>query len=223
MRPVGKHVAEILVQLTHLGLDPSRTELIGFSLGGQTVSYIARNYQMMTGTNISRITALEPSGPCFRRLSKQDRLDSSNADFVQVIHTNIDGFGMATPMGHVDFYVNGGEYQPSDINFYPCTTTCSHFRILTLWLSAMKNPNKFIGIKCNSVQEARDANCYDNSPLITNIMGFNVDTKNGGIFYISTDKMFPYYLGTKGLKKEYESWIRISDINSSNKTEIYAK
>ncbi|CAH0717607.1 unnamed protein product, partial [Brenthis ino] len=221
MRPVGKHVAEILVQLTHSGLDPAKTELLGFSLGGQTISYIAKNYQQMTGTNISRITALEPAGPCFRTLSSQERLDASNADFVQVLHTNIDGFGMATRMGHVDFYINGGEYQPSDINFYPCSTICSHFSILPLWLSVMKNPDKFIGIKCNNIQEARDAACYNNIPLVTNVMGDSVDINNHGIFYVSTDKAYPYYLGKKGLKQEYASWRRISDINSGNETEVF--
>ncbi|CAH2097361.1 unnamed protein product [Euphydryas editha] len=220
MRPVGKHVAEILVELTKAGLDPAKTELIGFSLGGQTVSYIARNYQNMAGKNISRITALEPAGPCFRTLSSQERLDASNADFVQVIHTNIDGYGMATRMGHVDFYVNGGEFQPADLNLFPCTSTCSHFRVLTLWLSSMKNPRKFIALKCNSIQEARDAACYKEHP-VTNVMGDSVNVNNHGIFYLSTSKMFPYYLGKNGLKPEYASWRRISDINEGNETEVY--
>lgn len=70
MRPVGRHVAEVLAQLTADGLDPSKLELIGFSLGGQTVSFIAKNFQQITGRNVSKITSLEPSGPCFRNLGK---------------------------------------------------------------------------------------------------------------------------------------------------------
>ncbi|XP_072948277.1 pancreatic lipase-related protein 2-like [Epargyreus clarus] len=220
MRPVGKHVAEVLVQLTRAGLNPSKLELLGFSLGGQTVSYIASNFQKLTGQNISRITALEPAGPCFRTLGVDDRLDASNADFVQVVHTNIDGFGMAAKMGHVDFYVNGGEYQPSDLNLFPCTTTCSHFRVLALWLSALKNPDKFVAIKCDSIQQARDALCYKDH-VETNVMGLNVDTKNHGIFYLSTSKGYPFYLGKKGLKAKYASWRHISDINESDDIEVY--
>ncbi|XP_034826452.1 phospholipase A1-like [Maniola hyperantus] len=220
MRPVGKHVAEVLVQLTRSGLDPCTTELLGFSLGGQTVSYIAKNYQQMTGRNISRISALEPAGPCFRTLSPKERLDASDADFVQVIHTNIDGYGMATRMGHVDFYVNGGEFQPTDLNFLPCSATCSHFRVLTYWLSAMKNPDQFIGIKCGSVQEARDAICY-NKALSINVMGIHVNVHNHGIFYLSTSKTYPYYLGKNGLKPEYVFWRQISQVNDGNQTEVY--
>lgn len=221
MRPVGKHVAEVLAELTKSGLDPSKLELLGFSLGGHTVSFIGRNFQQLTGRNISKITSLEPSGPCFRNLGPGDRLDASNADYVEVIHTNIDGFGMGARMGHVDFYINGGEYQPSDLNLYPCTTTCSHFRVLTIWLSALKNPRKFLAIKCNSIQQARDSNCYQNVPIVTNYLGLNVDRSKGGIFYLATDKNYPYYLGVKGLRPEYVYWRRITNVNDENNTEIY--
>lgn len=221
MRPVGKHVAEVLAQLTESGLDPSKTELLGFSLGGQTVSYIAKNYQQLTGRNISKITSLEPSGPCFRNLPPEDRLTASDADFVQVLHTNIDGFGMATQMGHVDFYINGGEFQPSDLTLYPCTITCSHFRVLSLWQSAVMNPNKFIAMQCDSVQQARDFACYDR-PLVTNVMGLNTDAKKPGIYFLSTSRDYPFYLGEKGLKKEYASWIgQANHVNDGNETEIF--
>lgn len=221
MRPVGKHVAEVLVQLTESGLDPRLLELVGFSLGGQTVSFIARNYQQMTGRNISTIVSLEPSGPCFRTLGAKDRLDASNADFVQVIHTNIDGFGMATPMGHVDLYVNGGEYQPSELALYPCTSTCSHFRVLALWLAALRYPNKFLAIRCENVQQARDANCYRNVPQVVNEMGLGIDRSKMGIFYLSTSKVPPYYLGNKGLREEFAYWRIASDVNEGNETVVY--
>ncbi|XP_063833645.1 pancreatic lipase-related protein 2-like isoform X1 [Ostrinia nubilalis] len=221
MRPVGKHVAEVLAQLTSFGLDPSNLELLGFSLGGQTISYIAKNFRTITGRNISKITALEPSGPCFRFLNSDDRLDASDADFVQVIHTNIDGYGMAIKMGHVDFYVNGGEYQPSELQLYPCVSTCSHFRVLPLWVSALKNPKHFIAVKCDSIQQARDAKCYDRRPFETNVMGLRVNTSNHGIFYLSTSKGYPFYLGRDGLNPEFASWKTITDVNDGDDTEIY--
>ena len=47
----------------------------------------------------------------------RDRLDSTDATFVDVIHSNgamkvVDGFGHVDPLGHVDFYPNGGWSQP---------------------------------------------------------------------------------------------------------------
>lgn len=212
MVPVGKHVAEVLVNLTNQGLDPKKLELLGFSLGCQTISYIAKNYQQMTGRNISKLTALSPAGPCFRNLGPEHRLSPTDADFVEVIHTNIDGFGMATRMGHIDFYVNGGEYQPSDLNMYPCTATCSHFRSLLLWESALKTPKGFIGLKCDSIQQARDMQCYDRKPLETNTMGLLTNRSMPGIYYLATSLFYPYYLKDHGLNKKYVPWMQISNL-----------
>ncbi|XP_013193869.2 lipase member H-B-like [Amyelois transitella] len=221
MRPVGKHVAEILAKLTRQGLDPSKLELTGFSLGCHTVSYIAKNFKQITGKTITKITALEPSGPCFRHLPPNDRLDHTDAEFVEVIHTNIDGFGMAVKMGHVDFYVNGGEFQPTDLLTLPCAATCSHFRVLPIWVSALNNPKSFIAIKCQSIQQARDSNCYNNTKLETNLLGPNVNKSNHGVFYLATSLDYPYYLGENGLKEEYAAWRRITDVNDGNETEVY--
>ena len=44
----------------------------------------------------------------FQDLDATKRLDAGDALFVDVIHTN----KTLTPMGHVDFYPNGGDVQP---------------------------------------------------------------------------------------------------------------
>lgn len=209
MRTVGKHAAEMLINLTQLGLDPKKIELVGLSLGGQTVSFIAKNYRLLSGMNISRITGLDPAGPCFRNLGPEDRLDQSDADFVDVVSTNIDGFGMAAPVGHVNFYVNGGEFQPGDVFWMPCNVFCSHLRSFTVWLAALQYPDSFIAMQCDSVQDARDKNCYDRVPRVTNTLGLDVDKSKEGIFYLATDNNFPYHLGKKGLKKENEFFMHL--------------
>lgn len=216
-RTVGKHAAEMLSNLTKEGLDPKKLELVGLSLGGQTVSFIGKKYRQLTGMNISRITGLDPAGPCFRNLGPEDRLDQTDADFVDTIYTNIDGFGMAAPVGHVNFYVNGGEYQPGDLFWMPCNVLCSHIRSFTIWIAALQNQDSFIAMKCSSVQEARLKNCYDKVPEITNVVGLKTDRSNEGIFFLATDNNFPYYLGKKGLKRENEYFSHLmKDIVESN-------
>lgn len=123
---------------------------------------------------------------------------------MDVIETNIDGYGMAAPVGHVNFYVNGGEFQPGDVLWVPCTGLCSHIRSFTLWIAALKNPDSFIAMKCDSVQDARNKNCFNRTPIVTNVVGLNTDRTKEGVFYLSTDNNYPYFLKEKGLKKKYE-------------------
>lgn len=61
----------------------------------------------MIGTQ-NRI-GLDPAGPGFEYVTLQsDRLDSTDAQFVDVIHTAVGTLGYAAPIGVVDFYPNGG-------------------------------------------------------------------------------------------------------------------
>ena len=67
---------------------------------------------------ISRITGLDPAGPYFEFTDPNVRLDQSDAQFVDVIHTDGQthiqlGLGLLQPLGHADFYPNGGLEQPS--------------------------------------------------------------------------------------------------------------
>lgn len=207
MRPVGLHAAEMLANLTALGLDPKTIECAGLSLGAHTCGYIAKHYQRITGNKISKIVGMDPAGPCFRNLVPADRLDKSDADQVVMIATNMDSLGMATPTGHVNFYVNGGEYQPGDlIHFTACFSLCSHARSFLLWVAALENPNKFIGMKCDSIQQARMHECYDREPFEINTLDVHTNMSNPGIFYLATQNLYPFYLGKKGLKKENQFW-----------------
>ena len=48
---------------------------------------------------------------------KKRKLDSTDARLVDVIHTDgsadfADGFGLLKPIGHIDFFPNGGKQQP---------------------------------------------------------------------------------------------------------------
>ncbi|XP_048487441.1 phospholipase A1 [Plutella xylostella] len=216
IRPIGHAIAEMLTNLTAHHMDLRKFEVIGISLGGQISSFIAKSYYQLTGNKIPRIVALDPAGPCFRNNDANNRLDDSDADFVVTINTNIDGYGMAAPVGHVNFYVNGGEYQPGDIYYLPCTIMCSHTRAYFIWLVSIGNPDAFIGIKCDSVQEARRHECFGKDPLITHTLSPDrVNASNPGIFYLATNTTWPYYLGKKGLTRDGDVYkTKVLDFNS---------
>ena len=87
-----------------------------------------------------RISGLDPAGPEFTNTPTFVRLDPTDAVFVDTMHTNGDplyklGAGTAQPMGHLDFYPNGGLDQPgcgivsSGFDFL----ACSHCRSYDLY------------------------------------------------------------------------------------------
>ena len=57
------------------------------------------------------VVALDPAGKYFEAAHPDARLDSRDAQFVDVIHTDSDGSGLEKPLGHLDFYPNGEEDQ----------------------------------------------------------------------------------------------------------------
>jgi len=73
--------------------------------------------------NTYLILGLDPAGPLFESQDARARLDSSDAVFVDVIHSNGEnliygGLGSWQPMGHVDFYPNGGRMQKGCTNLF---------------------------------------------------------------------------------------------------------
>lgn len=76
-----------------------------------------------------RISALDPAGPFFEYADGRVSVDKSDAEFVDVMHTNggellQSRFGMIRPCGHIDFYVNGGVFQPGCPNLLQITIGC---------------------------------------------------------------------------------------------------
>lgn len=125
---VGGYIGELVLWLHDTtGLAPSNVHAIGHSLGGEAISFISRLVQIghLTGNtkcnekgwNWFWKVALDPARPLFSQADKDNRIDPSDADFVDVFHTSTGLLGVGIATGDVDFYPNGGVKQPgcSDI------------------------------------------------------------------------------------------------------------
>ena len=119
-RLVGTQLGQLLRGLNeHANISYDNVHLIGFSLGAH-VAGLAGSY--LNGS-IYRITGLDPAGPLFETHDSKVRLDSTDAKFVDVIHSNgenliLGGLGAWEPMGDVDFYPNGGRIQKGCANLF---------------------------------------------------------------------------------------------------------
>ncbi|XP_015114960.1 phospholipase A1 member A [Diachasma alloeum] len=107
LRPVARCLAQTLTTLRKMGLPILRTTCVGHSLGAHLCGMMA-NFLFF---RMHKIIGLDPARPLVRP-GLVNRLDSGDADFVEVIHTNAGYYGEIGRVGHVDFCVNGGRVQP---------------------------------------------------------------------------------------------------------------
>lgn len=109
---IGLNIAQFICNMS-LTLNISLLDLhvVGHSLGGQVAGHTGSSTQKICG-KLGRITALDPAGPLYQDVAIANRLDKSDAKFVDVIHTNQGEFGYIGDCGHVDFYPNCGYLQP---------------------------------------------------------------------------------------------------------------
>lgn len=116
---VGRQIAIVLKDLAdHHQLELSKVHIIGFSLGAHVAGFAG---SLLPG--LRRITGLDPAGPLFEAQHPRARLDESDAEYVDVIHSNgqnliLGGLGAWQPMGHADFYPNGGRGQHGCSNLF---------------------------------------------------------------------------------------------------------
>lgn len=129
VKEVGVLTGQLIFKISRHFKDPQLKKqyfdtlhIIGHSLGAHIGGMASKELQEKFFILIGRITGLEAAGPLFSfpllRTCKH-RLCKKDAQFVDLIHTNIFVAGTALPLGHADFYVNlGGPVQPACvINF----------------------------------------------------------------------------------------------------------
>ncbi|XP_026183607.1 lipase member H [Mastacembelus armatus] len=140
------------------GASLSSIHMIGVSLGAHISGFVGTN---LNGT-IGRITALDPAGPQFKGNPPNERLDPTDAQFVDVLHTDIDALGFREPLGHIDFYANGGTDQPG------CPKTifsggayfkCDHQRSVLLYIESVNRTCSSTAYPCSSYKDFLDGDC----------------------------------------------------------------
>lgn len=57
---------------------------------------------------VARVTGLDAAYPLYMNTGRDGHLTAADAMFVDVIHTDGGRLGFPNPLGHVDFYPNGG-------------------------------------------------------------------------------------------------------------------
>ncbi|KAG5676186.1 hypothetical protein PVAND_006035 [Polypedilum vanderplanki] len=207
---VANTVYQIISQMqTQLALTPDKINFVGFNFGAHLFGYVGRQF---TGTKVGRITGLDP-GAIFTFTDMIFNaynfvpLQSSDATFVDIIHTSNDKFGCKNATGTVDFYVNGGftqpgcsliksflDYKPYQDRSHGYLLVCSHSRVVFLYAESVKRADTaarpFLSSRCVTGTTTYNANnCTDTSDNMSmGYFAFNPPALSGysNIFYVAT-------------------------------------
>ncbi|KAL4713316.1 hypothetical protein ACJJTC_015303 [Scirpophaga incertulas] len=96
-RFMGEQLGNFLHEIIKEGQDPLNITLIGHSLGAHIAGIAGKQLRQISGRSVGRIVGLDPAGPCFSNISKVARLDSEDAEYVDVIHTSAGMLGLLDP------------------------------------------------------------------------------------------------------------------------------
>ncbi|XP_078337274.1 pancreatic lipase-related protein 2-like [Crassostrea virginica] len=209
---VGATIANMVKALrVSAQLSLHTVHLIGHSLGAHTMGYAGDLLRKQNLGKVGRITGLDPAGLHFERFNQHRRLDASDAEFVDIIHSNGASllemaFGIRIPTGHVDFYPNGGTRQPGcqsnwmqsihpflsgRINVMMNNVGCSHSRAIHFFIESINSACEFRAYRCTthlSIPKTCALSCAQGC----NRMGYHATKTKPGRFYLKTNAAPPY-------------------------------
>ncbi|KAK5645296.1 hypothetical protein RI129_006596 [Pyrocoelia pectoralis] len=155
-RVVGKAIGHFLIELNNEGkLKFSKTHIIGHSLGSHVAGFVGKHIYGKTGCRPQRITGLDPAGPLFEFpfIGADERLARTDADFVDIIHTDSGILGFKSLIGDADYFPNGGNAIQPGCKIPPLHNifeyACSHQRSYQYFTESI-NSHGFMAKACDS-------------------------------------------------------------------------
>nr|ADA67928.1 putative lipase [Bombyx mori] len=195
-------------------MNPRAIHLIGHSLGSHIAGFTGKTFTDLTGRRVGRISGimmtayeissvilernnsnyhilcrLDPAGPCFSNIDPELRLKATDADFVDVIHTDAGVYGLRDAVGHVDFFPNSGSQQPNCL-----LQTCSHSRAWLYYAESVVNKEAFLAVPCKDWDAFRKNQCGAE----ISIMGYGTRPSARGVYFLRTAEDSPYGLSRRG-------------------------
>uniref|UniRef100_K7GJB0 Lipase H n=1 Tax=Pelodiscus sinensis TaxID=13735 RepID=K7GJB0_PELSI len=176
-KKVAEFLKTVIDQMVADGASLDSVYMIGISLGAHIAGFVGQMYDGKLG----RITGLDPAGPLFNGKPLEERLDPTDAQFVDVIHSDIDALGYREALGHIDFYANGGTDQPG------CPQTifsgneyfkCDHQRSVFLYLASLRKSCNITAYPCDTYRDYRNgkcASCEAFQPMPCPVLGYYAD------------------------------------------------
>ncbi|XP_055538343.1 pancreatic triacylglycerol lipase-like [Wyeomyia smithii] len=172
------------------GMSFNNVYIVGHSLGGHTAGIAGKR---VSRGRLHTVVALDPALPLFSINSPGERVAPSDANYVEVIHTNGGLLGFDLPIGQADFYPNGGRTQPGcgvDV-----AGNCAHSRAWEFFAESVRS-GRFNSVRCQNFEQVWNENrCVSSGPN-RNMGGepSNIGLASG-IYHLTTNAQSPFARG----------------------------
>lgn len=192
-------VSQLVKYITHhpRGVPPDSMHLIGYSVGAHIAGLVA-NYLTPEEGKLGRITGLDPTIFFYAGTNNSRDLDTTDAHFVDIIHTGAGILGQWSASGHADFYVNGGTSQPgcaSSTIFQ--TLACDHTKVTPYFIESINSEKGFWAGPCTTLVSYLLGWCEPKDSDYV-LMGEHLSHRARGVFYVTTNSKPPYARGFPG-------------------------
>ncbi|CAH4030973.1 pancreatic triacylglycerol lipase-like [Pieris brassicae] len=172
---------------TYFGYNSDNVRIVGVGLGAHAAGVAARKMN----ANIPHIIALDPS--LIGWTQNPDKLSTRDATFVEVLHTTAGKYGYDLPLGHLDFYANGGVDQPMCGDLPACSHSYSYVYYAESITAEAGSGAKFVGTKCTSYEQANSLECTGSKDATFG--GISAKTAVSGIYTFETNSRSPFAQG----------------------------
>ncbi|XP_068089784.1 lipoprotein lipase [Hyperolius riggenbachi] len=211
---VGQDVASFIDWMEEvLNYPVDSIHILGYSLGAHAAGVAGS----LTKNKVNRITGLDPAGPSFEYAETSITLSPDDAAFVDVVHTYSVGtpdrsIGIQRPVGHIDIYPNGGNFQPgcsvgdtirlmAERGFrgfmeVDQIVKCSHERSIHLFIDSLLFEEKpSMAFRCSSKEAFEKGLCLSCRKNRCNTLGYKVNKirgKRSTKMYLKTNAQMPF-------------------------------
>ncbi|XP_065332042.1 phospholipase A1 VesT1.02-like [Cloeon dipterum] len=194
-RYVGRRVAYLIEHLVNSSNANVRDfHIVGFSLGSHVAGIAGAKIASLTGQKLPRITGLDPASVLYGGSPLDERLDVTDADYVEVVHTSGGYLGYLDPIGKVDFFPNGGSW-PQPGCFMDFVAVCSHRRAYYYFAEALLTDNGFKAESCMSWHAYELENCPESSSIFMGSHELPDRSESmTGNFFLRTHAKEPYQM-----------------------------
>lgn len=193
MKDVGETVAKFIYFLIREGGASMRDMgVIGHSAGAVTVSFVGKSTNGTLPVQISLDPPKSYSYFIYGTIFPQ----KTDAKYVEVMHTAADESNMFIhlPLGHADFYPNGGRYQPYCYKVEESQQDhCNHMIAIAYFAESIQSKDGFWSKKCKNFEGILEGKC-DSDGSYKKMGGEPINTTEG-VYYLETGDDFPFAQG----------------------------